>query len=94
MIHIKNINVRNGEAFGDNLTWLSNLMARECNCRCFIFWNVRTSFLLSGGSVSDLYKINKHVGSTVEAMGVQTRSRPVSLKHKFVLVPLVYNKVT
>ena len=27
-------------------------------------------------------------------MGVQIRSTPVDLKHKFVLVPLVYNKVT
>ena len=69
-------------------------MGVECNCRCFIFWNVSTRFMLSGGSVSDLYELNKHVGSKVEAMGVQIRSRPVDLKHKFVLVPLVYNKVT
>ena len=27
-------------------------------------------------------------------MGVQIRSKPVDLKHKFVLVPLVYNKAT
>ena len=27
-------------------------------------------------------------------MGVHIRSTPVNLKHKFVLVPLVYNKVT
>ena len=69
-------------------------MAVEYNCRCFIFWNVGTSFLLLGGSVTDLYKLSKHVGSKVEAMGVQIRSRPVDLKHKFVLVPLVYNKAT
>ena len=44
--------------------------------------------------MTDLYKLNKHVGFKVEAMGVQIRSRPVDLKHKFVLVPLVYNKST
>ena len=69
MIHIECINVRDGGAFADNLTWHSNLMARECNCRCFIFWNVGTSFLVSWGSVSDLYDLNKHVGSQVETMG-------------------------
>ena len=51
-IHIKFINVRDGRAFADNLTWLINLMASECNCQCFIFQNVGTSFLLSGGLVS------------------------------------------
>ena len=51
-IHIKFINVRDGGVFADNLTWLSNLTARECNCQCFIFQNVGTSFLFSGGLVS------------------------------------------
>ena len=64
-------------------------MAVNCNCRCFIFWNVDTSFLLWGGSVIELYHLNKHVGSVV-----QIRSRPVDLRHKFVLVPLVYNRLT
>ena len=88
MIHIEYIDVRDGRAFADNLTWLSNLLARQCNCRCLIFWNVGTSYLLSGGSVPEFYKINKQV------MGVQIRSKSVNLKHKFVLVPLVYNKAT
>ena len=71
MIHIEYIDVRDGGAYADNLTWLSNLIARECNCRCFIFWNVGTSFLLSGGSVTELYKINKQVEAVVVKLGVQ-----------------------
>ena len=86
--------MRDGGAYADNMTWLSNLIARECNCRCFIFWNVGTSFLLSGGSVTVLYKINKQVETVVAKLGVQIRSTSVDLKHKFVLVPLVYNKDT
>ena len=61
IIHIEYINVRDGGAFAESLTWLSVLLARECNCQGFIFWNVGTSYLLSGGSVSELYKINKEV---------------------------------
>ena len=94
MIHIEFINVRDGGAFANNLTWLVNLMNVECNCRFFVFWNISTSFLLSGGSVTDLFNINKHVGSVVENVGVQIRSRTVDMRHKFVLVPLVYNKFT
>ena len=66
----------------------------ECNCLCFIFWNVGTSFLLLGGSVTELYKINKQVEDVVVNLGVQIRSTSVDLRHKFVLVPLVYNKAT
>ena len=44
--------------------------------------------------MSELYKINKQVKTFVAAMGVQIRSKPVNLKHKFILVPLVYNKAT
>ena len=94
MIHIEHIDVRGGGSYADNLTWLSNLIARECNCQCFIFWNVGTSFLLSGGSVGQLFNINKVVEDVVVTMGVQIRNTSVSLKHKFVLVPLAYNKET
>ena len=94
MIHIEYINVRDGGTFADNLTWLVNLVAVECTCRCFVFWNVGPRFLLLGGSVTELYHLNKHVGSVVETMGVQIRSRPVDLMHKFMFVPLVYNKLT
>ena len=91
MIHIEHIDVRGGGSYADNLTWLSNLIARECNCQCFIFWNVGTSFLLTRGSVTELYKINKHVQAVVGKLGVQIRSTvyivdctPVfSMKHKF-----------
>ena len=44
-VHIEFVDVRDGGAFADNMTWL---ISRECNCQCFIFWNVGTSFLLSG----------------------------------------------
>ena len=44
--------------------------------------------------MTELLKINKKVETFVAKMGVQIRSTPVNLKHKFVLVPLVYNKVT
>ena len=94
MIHIEYINVRDGGAFADNQTLLSNLIARECNCRCFIFWNVGMTFLLPGGSVTELCKINKYVEAVVDKMGVQIRNTRVDLKHKFVLVPLVYSKTT
>ena len=92
MIPIEFINVRDGGAFANNLTWLVNLMNVECNCRCFVFWNVGASFLLSGGSVTDLYNIIKRVGSVVENVEVQIRNKAVDTRHKFVLVPLVYNK--
>ena len=48
------MDVRDGGAYADNVTWLTALIARECNCQCFVFWNVGTSFLLSGGSVGEL----------------------------------------
>ena len=32
VIHIEFINVHDGGAYADNRTWLSNLIARECNC--------------------------------------------------------------
>ena len=70
------------------------LMNVECNCKCFMFWNLGTSFLLSGGLVTDLFDINKDVQSVVESVDVQIRSRAVDVRHKFVLVPLVYNKFT
>ena len=74
--------------------WLTALIARECNCQCFIFWNVGTSFLLAGGSVGELININKMTKGVVDKMAVQIRNTPVNLKHKFVLVPLAYNKET
>ena len=94
MFHIEYIDVLDGGAFADNLTWLSVLLARECNCRGFIFWNVGTSYLLSGGLVSERFKINQQVENFVDAMEVQIRSKHLELKHKFVPVPLVYNKAT
>ena len=93
-IHIEFVDVRDGGAFADNVTWLTALIAREANCQCFIFWNVGTSFLLAGGSVDELIKINKVTRDVVEAMKVEIRNTPVELKHKFVFVPLVYNKET
>ena len=33
VIHIKFVDVRDGGAFADNLTWLTCLIARECNCQ-------------------------------------------------------------
>ena len=47
IIHIKYLDVRDGGAMADNLIWLSVLLARECNFRGFIFWNISTSCLLS-----------------------------------------------
>ena len=46
------------------------------------------------GSVRELYNINKVTKDFVGRMGVQIRNKSVDLKHKFVLVPLVYNKDT
>ena len=94
IFHIVFVDVRDGGAFADNQTWLSALLTSECNCRGFIFWNVGTSFLINGGSASDLLKINKETETFVVNMPVKIRSKPVNLKHKFVLVPLIYNKVT
>ena len=70
------------------MTWLTALIASECNCQCFIIWNVGTSFLLAGGSVGELININKMTKGVVDKMAVQIRNTPVNLKHKFVLVPL------
>ena len=94
VIHIKFVDVRDGRAFADNLTWLTALIARECNCQCFVFWNVGTSFLLSGGSVGKLFNINKVAEDVANNMGVLIRNTSLNLKHKFVLVPLAYNQET
>ena len=61
IIHIEFILVNDGGAFANNTAWLAALLARECNCQGFIFWNVGTSYLLSGGSASELFKITKKV---------------------------------
>ena len=86
------MDVRDGGAFADNETWLNALITREANCQCFIFWNVGTSFLLARGSVDKLIKTNKLTKAYVETLTVQIRSTPVELRHKFVFVPLLYNK--
>ena len=69
IIHIEFILVNDGGAFADNTAWLAALLARECNCQGFIFWNVGTSYLLSGGSASDLFKITKKVKAYIADMG-------------------------
>ena len=93
-VPIEFLDVRDGGAFADNLTWITAMIARECNCQSFVFWNVGTSFLLSGGSVAELFDINKLNENVVTDMEVQTRNTVMNLKHKFVLVPLVFNKET
>ena len=70
------------------------MIARVCNCQCFVFWNVGTSFLLSGGSVAEPFEINKLTERVVTDLDVKIRNTDVKLDHKFVLVPLVYNKET
>ena len=42
--------------------------------------------------MDELIKTNKLTKVYVEALPVQIRSTPVDLKHKFVFVPLLYNK--
>ena len=74
------------------MTWIAAMISRECNCQCFVFWNVGTSFLLSGGSVEELYEINKSIEGVVTDLKVKIRNTEVDLGHKFILVPLVYNK--
>ena len=63
-------------------------------CQCFIFWNVGTSFLLSGVSVEELLAKNKSMESFVTSLDVKIRSTDVDLRHKFVHVPLIYNRET
>ena len=94
IIHIVFVDVRDGGAYANNQFWLSALLNSECKCRGFIFWNVGTSFLINGGSASDLLKINKETEKFVVEMPVKIRGKPVNLGHKFILVPLIYNKVT
>jgi hypothetical protein len=91
-IHIEFVDVRDGGAFGENKTWLNALITREANCQCFVFWNVGTSYLLTGGLVDGLLEISKMTKEYVEALPVHIRSTPVGLRHKFVFVPLLYNK--
>ena len=91
-IHIKFVDVRDGGAFGENKTWLNALITREANCQCFVFWNVGTSYLLTGGLVDGLLEISKMTKEYVEALPVHIMSTPVGLRHKFVFVPLLYNK--
>ena len=93
-VHIEFVDVRDGGAYADNVTWLTALIARECNCLCFVFWNVGTSFLLSGGSVGELLNINKMTQGVVNNMVVQIRNTSVNLTHNVVLVPLAYNRET
>ena len=93
-VHIEFVDLCDGSAYADNVTWLTAMIARECNCQCFVFWNVGTSFLLSGGSVGELFNINKMTEGFVNSMAVRIRNTSKSLKHKFVLVPLAYNRET
>ena len=74
------------------MTWITAMIARDCNSQCFVFWNVGTSFLLSGGSVAELYEINKTIEAVVTNLDVKIRNTDVKLEYKFVLVPLVYNR--
>ena len=94
IIHIEFVDVRDGGVYADNLTWLTALIERECMCRCFVFWNVGTSFLLSGGSVDELLAKNALVESYVANMEVKIRHTKVDLRHQFVYVPLVFTRDT
>ena len=94
MVHIEFVDVRDGGIFADNLTWLTALIERESMCRCFIFWNVGTSFLLSGGSVAELIVRNQAIERVVTGMECKIRGTVVDLRHKFILVPLVYTRET
>ena len=91
-VHIEFVDVRDRGAFADNLTWITAMIARECNCQCVVLWNIGTSFLLSGGSVTELFDINKLAESVVTDLDVKIRNTDVNLDHKFVIVSLVYNK--
>ena len=93
-VHIEFVDVRDGGAFANNMTWIAAMISRECNCQCFIFLNVGASFLRSGGSVAELYEINKSIEGVVTDLEVKIRNTYVKLDHKFVLVPLVYNEET
>ena len=93
-VHIEFIDVRDGGVFADNLTWLTALIERESMCRCFIFWNVGTSFLLSGGSVAELLARNQLIENHVTSMECKIRDTVVDVGHKFILVPLVYTRET
>jgi hypothetical protein len=87
IVNIEFVDLRDGGVFADNLTWLTALKEKECMCRCFIFWNVGTSFLLSGGSVEDLLEKNTLIENYVSSMEVKIRHTRVDLKQKFVYVP-------
>ena len=63
-------------------------------CQCFIFWNVGTSFLLSGVSVEKLFAENKSMESFVTSLDVKNRNTDVEMRYKFVHVPLVYSRET
>ena len=80
--------------YANNLTWLTALIERECMCRCFIFWNVGTSFLLLGGSVEDLLAKNALIENHVTNMRVKIRHTDVDLRHQFIYVTLVYTRDT
>ena len=94
MVHIEFVDVRDGGVFADNLTWLTALIERESMCRCFIFWNVGTSFLLSGGSVAELLAKNLIIEDHVTKMECKIRHTVVDVGHKFIYVPLVYTRET
>ena len=94
MIHIEFIDVVDGGMYADNLTWLTTLIEKKCMYRCFIFWNVGTSFLLSGGSVDDLLAKNALIESHVTNMEVKIRHTDVDLRHQFVYMPLVFTRDT
>jgi hypothetical protein len=78
-VHLEFIDVRDGGVYADNQTWLTALIERECMCQCFIFWNVGTSFLLSGGSVEELLAENASMESFVTSLDVKIRNTDVAL---------------
>ena len=94
MLHIKFIDIHDRGVYADNLTWLTALIEKECMCQCFIFWNVGTSFLLSGGSVEDVLAKNASIESHVTNLDVKIRNTDVDLRHQFVYMPLVYSRET
>ena len=51
-------------------------------------------YLISGGSASDLFKITKKAEAYLADMRVHITSTSVDLKHRFISVQLVYNKMT
>ena len=71
--------------------WLNIICDREQDCSWLVFfWMAGTSYLLTGGSATELFRINKTYRNHIIYKPVFVLGSPVQQNHKVIFVPLLY----